>query len=374
LSFPRSVRYNPWMVKRMTQNILEWYSKHKRDLPWRDQVDPYVIWISEVMLQQTRVETVISYYENWVRVFPNLKALAKADLDDVLNVWEGLGYYRRAHNLHRTARLVVEKYGGTLPQSMEELEKLPGIGSYTASAIVAFAHEGEVVALDGNLRRVLSRWFDYDQNPRTAAGEEYLVQQALGLMPQGAASSFNQALMDLGAMICLPNNPLCDRCPVSSDCLAHERGTEQDRPVSVKRKPIPHHRVSAGVLERDGKVLIGRRLEGELLGGLWEFPGGTCEEHEPLENCLVREWEEELDLQVRAGKAIGVFSHAYTHFRVTVHAFECLSSQGEPKLLEHQEIRWVRPEDLENFPMGKIDREISRTLLGNRSVEETSPG
>jgi A/G-specific adenine glycosylase len=360
------------MMTKTAQRLLAWYSNHGRDLPWRDQADSYVIWVSEVMLQQTRVETVIPYFERWIKAFPDIHALAEAELDEVLSLWEGLGYYRRAHNLHLTAQLVVESYGGVLPKCEQELVKLPGIGSYTAAAIVAFAYGGEVIALDGNLRRVLSRLFDYDKNPRTAAGENHLVQQALAMMPRGSAANFNQALMDLGAMICLPKKPLCDRCPVSKGCQAYENDTQQDRPVQNKRKPIPHLQVSAGVLERNGKVLIGKRAEGGLLGGMWEFPGGTCEGGETLEECLVREWEEELDLRIEAGNAYGVFSHAYTHFRVTVHAFECLSTDGEPRPLEHQEIRWVRPGELGNFPMGKVDREIAKSIQENQDIEEAA--
>jgi len=356
------------MAMSSARALLDWYSKHARDLPWRDQKDPYAVWVSEVMLQQTRVETVIPYYHNWMKAFPNLRALADSDLDEVLGVWEGLGYYRRAHNLRRAAKLVVEKHAGILPQSVEELKRLPGIGSYTAAAIAAFAHDAEVIALDGNLRRVLSRLFDYDQDPRAPAGEKHLVQQALEMMTSGAASNFNQALMDLGAMICVPNNPLCDRCPLSQDCLALEQGVQQDRPVGQKKKPIPLYKVSAGVLEREGKVLIARRPMEKLLGGLWEFPGGKCEGDETLEDCLIREWGEELDLEVQTGQAYGVFSHAYTHYRVTVYAFECLSVEGEPKVLEHEEIRWVRPDELSEYPMGKVDREISRVILNQSSA------
>jgi A/G-specific adenine glycosylase len=363
LPFDRSVRYNPQMAMIAGKKLLDWYVKQARDLPWRGQKDPYAIWVSEVMLQQTRVETVIPYYEKWMRTFPSLHVLADADLDQVLSVWEGLGYYRRAHNLRRTAKLVVEKYGGSLPQSVGELIKLPGIGSYTAAAIAAFAHDADVIALDGNLRRVLSRLFKYDQDPRTAKAEKTLVQHALKMMPMGEASKFNQALMDLGAVICVPKNPSCNCCPLSQDCLARQQRLQQDLPVAPKKKTLPHYRVSAGVLQREGKALVARRPEGELLGGLWEFPGGTCEEGETLEDCLIREWKEELDLEVRPGEIYGIFSHAYTHFHVSVHAFEILSGKGEPKVLEHEEIRWVPLEELMEYPMGKIDREISKVIL-----------
>ena len=354
------------MAMNTGKKLLEWYVKQARDLPWRNQKDPYAIWVSEVMLQQTRVQTVIPYFKNWMRAFPNLHVLANADLDQVLSVWEGLGYYRRAHNLRRTAKLVVEKYGGSLPQSTNELIKLPGIGAYTAAAIAAFAYDADVIALDGNLRRVLSRLFKYEQDPRTAKAEKTLVQYALEMMPVGEASKFNQALMDLGAVICVPQNPSCDRCPLSQDCLARQQGLQHDLPVVPKKKSIPHYQVSAGILQRGEKTLLARRPEGDLLGGLWEFPGGTCIEGETLQACLIREWEEELDLEIQPGKIYGVFSHAYTHFRVSVHAFKILSAKGDPKVLEHEEIRWVPLEELMEYPMGKIDREISKVILNEQ--------
>jgi A/G-specific adenine glycosylase len=350
------------MPTELTKALLNWYSEHARELPWRDQKDPYAIWISEVMLQQTRVETVIAYYKRWMDRFPTLESLAEAEMDNVLSLWEGLGYYRRAHNLHQAARLVVTKYGGTFPRQIEELQNLPGIGPYTAAAIAAFAYEADVIALDGNLRRVLSRLFDYDQDPRSPEGERYLVEMALGLLPSGAASKFNQALMDLGAMVCLPGAPRCSSCPLNTHCQAFAKGVQGERPVRSKKSPIPHYTVTAGVLEREGKVLIARRPQGELLGGLWEFPGGKCKQGETLESCLQREWREELDLAVKVGETVGVFSHAYTHFRVTVHAFRCHSTKGEPVVREHSEIRWVSPKALEAYPMGKIDREISKAV------------
>jgi A/G-specific adenine glycosylase len=353
------------MLEEIAKQLLEWYRVHARQLPWRDISDPYAIWVSEIMLQQTRVETVIPYFDNWMATFPDVHTVATAELDEVLSAWEGLGYYRRVHNLRRAAQIIVKQHDGLLPESMDELEKLPGIGPYTAAAIAAFAFNKSVIALDGNLRRVLSRLFDYDQDPRTPSAREYLIQRAMQMMPDGEASNFNQSLMDLGALICIPSLPLCDRCPLNQDCLAFLHGTQQERPIREKKKPLPHYTVSAGVLRREGRVLIARRREGGLLGGLWEFPGGTCEEGEALEACLIREWREELDLQVDVGCALGVFSHAYTHFRVTLHAFECLLEEGEPKILVHDEIRWVRAKDLNEYPMGKIDREISKVLLAN---------
>jgi A/G-specific adenine glycosylase len=350
----------------MTQSpanvLLDWYSATARELPWRGQKDPYRIWVSEVMLQQTRVGTVIPYYHKWMKEFPTLRKLAEAELDEVLQLWEGLGYYRRAHNLSRAAKQILTKHNGRFPKALKDIESLPGVGRYTAAAIAAFAYDADVIAIDGNLRRVLSRLFDFDGDPRSPLGERILVSRALEWMPSGSSSRFNQALMDLGAMICLPRAPQCLSCPLQSNCLAFAAGVQEDRPVRIKRNPIPHYRVTAGVMERDGRVLIGRRPEGALLGGMWEFPGGKCKNGETLEDCLHREWREELGVDISIGRSLGAFSHAYTHFRVTVHAFECGAAEGKMEMCVHSELQWVKPDSLKDYPMGKVDREISRVV------------
>ena len=351
------------MTKKLAKALFGWYSKRARDLPWRGQKDPYTIWVSEVMLQQTQVETVIPYYLRWMEAFPNVEALAEAGIDEVLILWEGLGYYRRAHNLHKAAQIITSELGGVFPLEYEEIKNLPGVGPYIAAAIAAFAYEADVIALDGNLRRVLSRIFNFEGDPRSKEGEESLVSRALLLMPSGTSSKFNQAIMDLGSLICLPREPMCSKCPIGPYCEAYAKGVQKDRPIRKKKEPIPHFTVTAGVLERDGKILIARRPEGELLGGLWEFPGGKCEEDEILTECLQREWREELGLDIDGGEQLGIFPHAYTHFRVIVHAFRCSIKEGEPIAHEHLELRWVKPEEFEKYPMGKVDREISRVIV-----------
>lgn len=346
--------------------MLAWYADHARDLPWRRTRDPYAVWVSEIMLQQTRVDTVLPYYEHWMRRFPSLEALARASLQEVLAIWEGLGYYGRARNLHRAAQHVLAEQGGAVPSSVEGLSRLPGIGRYTAAAIAAFAFGADTLALDGNQRRVLSRLFDLQVDPRTPEGERGLLNNTHHLLPPGQASAFNQALMDLGAAICTARAPQCAQCPLKGACLARARGTQQNRPVRRRKRPPPHHQVSAAVLCHRGLVLIAQRPDGGLLGGLWEFPGGKRERNESLEACLGRELREELAIEVDVGPLLGTFKHAYTHFRVTVHAFECHIKAGIPQLLDHQQLRWVEPRNLDSFPMGKVDRAIARMLLTGR--------
>jgi A/G-specific adenine glycosylase len=345
-----------------TRALLTWYARSARRLPWRGRKDPYAVWVSEIMLQQTRVETVIPYYRRWMKRFPRVNDLAEASADEVLQSWEGLGYYRRALNLLRAARELVARGKGTLPGTARELEQLPGIGRYTAAAIAALAFGQDEIAIDGNLQRVLARLIDLRLDPRSPAGERRIRAQAEDLLPRGKAAAFNQALMDLGSTICLPRDPECPLCPIRSACRAFARGTQDRRPVRRQKAGAPHRLVGAAVLRHQGKVLIARRPEGGLLGGLWDFPGGKCERGESLADCVRRELKEELGITVRVGGNVGVFHHAYTHYRVTVCAYECDLQRGRPRAREHSAIRWVRPARLGEFPMGKVDRAIARAL------------
>lgn len=352
------------MMSEVSRRLLEWYERSARRLPWRGEHDPYRVWVSEVMLQQTRVETVIPYYLRWMERFPTLHSLAEASLEEVLKTWEGLGYYRRAVNIHRAARLVVDKYGGRLPRDCATLQKLPGIGTYSAAAIASIAFGQDELALDGNVRRVVSRVFNVREALDTTIGERTVGELARAHLPPGGAGEYNQAWMDLGTAICTPKKPDCPLCPLGEICEARALGVQEQRPVTRGRRPIPQVTVAAGVLHRDGLVLIARRPEGGLLGGLWEFPGGKQEGEESLSECLQRELFEELGVKIEVGEKLGVFKHAYTHFRVTLHAFACRILEGEPCPLQPSELRWVRLSQLGEYPMGKIDRQLARLLQG----------
>ena len=356
-------QYNPYMSSTLAESLFEWYAENARNLPWRVQTDPYAVWISEVMLQQTRVETVIPYYKRWMVRYPSVKALAEASRDEVLVQWEGLGYYQRAHHLHLAARIILAEHDGELPRQLDQLRRLPGIGPYTSAAIAAIAFNNDVIALDGNLQRVFSRLSDLTIDPRSPKGERQLLSMARGILPSGKASTFNQALMDLGATVCTPRAPTCSACPLTFFCLAFQRGSQEERPVRRSRKPPPHITAVSAVISRETEVLIGRRPEGMLLGGLWEFPGGKPEPGESLKSGLRRGLGEELGVEVELGPRLGIFKHAYTHFQVLVHAYACRLVDGEPQALEHTELRWVRPEELGEFPMGKVDRAISSTIV-----------
>jgi A/G-specific adenine glycosylase len=350
------------MLTEISRRLLEWYRLQARPLPWRGQTDPYATWVSEIMLQQTRVETVIPYYLRWMERFPTLEKLAAASEQEVLAAWEGLGYYSRARNLHSAARQVMDEYQGVIPGQPSALERLPGIGRYTAGAIASIAFGQDEAALDGNIRRVLARLFNMDEPAYSGAGQRRLWDYARQHLPPGRAGDYNQALMDLGASLCTPHSPACLVCPLADVCQAQRLGRQAELPVLKARAPVPHYTVTAAVIRRGGQVLIARRPSKGLLGGLWEFPGGKVEPGEELAAGLVREIGEELGTVIRVGEAFGVYEHAYTHFRVTLHAFISALDGPEPQPLEASELRWVYPHELAQFPMGKIDRQISRRL------------
>ena len=343
-------------------DLLAWYEQHARQLPWRGHPDPYAVWVSEIMLQQTRVETVIPYFERWMKRFPSIADLASASQQEVLSMWEGLGYYSRARNLHRAAQIVRSEHAGELPQDPKALRNLPGIGRYTAAAIASIAFGLDEPAMDGNIRRVLARYFDAQSPARSKEGEGLLWQLAAENLPAGRAGDYNQALMDLGATICTPQAPDCPNCPVADGCAAYTLGVQEERPVRLPKGAIPHHTVAAAVIHQNGHVLVAQRPQGGLLGGMWEFPGGKLKAGEDLAGCLRREIREELGVEIRVGDPFGVYRHAYTHFRVTLHAFQCALVSGEPEPLEHTALKWTSPRALDGFPMGKLDRQIANSL------------
>ncbi|RME08232.1 MAG: NUDIX domain-containing protein [Anaerolineae bacterium] len=250
-----------------------------------------------------------------------------------------------------------------MPRTETALRALPGIGEYTAAAIAALAFGADTVALDGNLRRVLARVFDVRLPARSAEGERRLRSLAQAHLPPGRAADFNQALMDLGASICTPRRPACARCPLADLCRARELGVQEARPVRRARPATPHYVVTAAIIQREGRVLLGQRPPQGLLGGLWEFPGGKQQPGESLTTCLRREIDEELGLKIQVGDRLGSFRHAYTHFRVTLHAFFCQAEENaSPQRRAHARLTWARLEELDKYPMGKLDRMISAAL------------
>ena len=350
---------NPDMIRK---KLLDWYRKNGRSLPWRGAADPYRVWISEVMLQQTQVETVIPYYTRWMTRFPNLASLAAATEQDVLQVWEGLGYYSRARNILRCAKVLISEHAGQLPRDVRQLEALPGIGAYIAGAIASIAFGIKAPALDGNLKRVLARLTEFQFAVNEEKNAAILRDRLVEILPEKNPGDVNQAFMDLGATICLPRNPLCAKCPLQMECAAFQKDLQDELPVKAKKAPVPHYLVAAAVIVNENRVLIDKRLSSGLLGGLWEFPGGKVEAGETLVEALVRELREELGVEVSVGEVLGIYRHAYTHFKVTVHTFRAMIVEGDPKPLQSEQVAWVEINRLDEYPMGKVDRLIAREL------------
>ena len=355
-------------IAAVRRNLLRWFARHKRDLPWRRTGDPYAIWVSEVMLQQTRVVAATDYYLRFLRRFPTAGALAAAPLDDVLKAWEGMGYYARARNLHRAARRLVAERGGALPPSAAELAALPGIGPYTAAAVASIAFGADEPVLDGNVVRVLCRLFHVDADPRAAATRRRLRRLAGRLLPPGRAGDFNQALMELGARVCTPAAPTCQTCPIRRVCRGRAAGAQRRLPRRTAAAPLPHHTVVVAVLRKRGRVLIDRRPDHGLLGGLWEFPGGKVQPGESHAQALRRELREEVGVEAEVRGRFAVVEHAYSHFRVTIHAYECRHVSGRARALAVAEVRWVRLGELDGYAMPRANRRILAALGGGQGT------
>jgi A/G-specific adenine glycosylase len=322
------------------------------------------------MLQQTQVSTVIPYYQRWMARFPTVQALAAASLDEVLKLWQGLGYYSRARHLHAAAQTVVNEYGGRLPHTVAELMQLKGIGRYTAGAVASIAFDQPAPVLDGNVIRVLSRLTDLSDDVTLAATKQRLWQLAAELVPHDRPGDFNQALMELGQQVCLPTNPHCLLCPLSRHCLARQRGTQLERPVRPPRQNRPHYDVVAGIIWQNGlsqkssdaRFLIAQRPLDGLLGGLWEFPGGKQEPGETLPQALRREIQEELAIDIEVGRLQTRIKHAYTHFRITLHAFHAAYIGGRPQNLGVTRHTWVTLSQVDEFAFAVTDRKIISSL------------
>ncbi len=403
------------------KRLLPWFTKNCRDLPWRKNRTPYRVWVSEIMLQQTRVDTVIDYYRRWMKKFPSWRALARAPQGDVLKAWEGLGYYSRARNLHSASKIITDEYNGSLSkawkksfQPLEEaepkvpiigkkeislaeaqrtqrfsksekraprtlrlceeypfppmekfLQKLPGVGAYTAAAIASLAFNEDAAVVDGNVIRVLSRLFAYGGDGKSTVGKKKMQAWADELLVKGRAGEFNEAMMELGALICLPKNPKCAECPMQKVCAAFAKDAVEKYPKLKKKKKVPHIVVGAAVtMNRKGEVLIAQRKQNDMLGGLWEFPGGKLEADETIEECIARELKEELGINIAVGDFFTTVKHAYSHFTMTMHVYRAKIISGRPRPLDCADYRWVKVPDLGKFAYSKADLHVVAKLQG----------
>jgi A/G-specific adenine glycosylase len=338
------------------QALVDWFEKTGRDLPWRKGYDPYHVWISEIMLQQTQMDRGVFFFKRWLEKFPDIRAVAAADEREILKYWEGLGYYARARNLHKAARIMVELHKGKVPESYESLLALPGIGPYTAAAIASIAYNQDIAVVDANVERILVRLFDIDGPIKNSDTKKRIHQLAGELLPPGQARVFNQALMDLGGLICRPKNPACGDCPVAGSCAALRAGRVHERPMVIPGGKTILIEMATGVLTHRGRLFIQQRQAGDVWGSLWEFPGGRLEAGETPEEAVVREYREETGFTVAIHAGITTVVHHYMKYKVILHGFHCrlMEERMEPVLMAAQDFRWVAPKDLADygFPAG----------------------
>ncbi len=348
-------------LQKLRRSLLSWYAQQGRNLPWRNTRDPYQIWVSEIMLQQTQVKTVIPYYQRWLAQFPTVADLAQADQQQVLKAWEGLGYYARGRNLHKAAQKVVKDYNGQIPDNLAAILTLPGIGRTTAGGILSAAFNQPVSILDGNVKRVLARIVALPTPPNKALTQLWQISDTL-IDPEHPRD-FNQAIMDLGATLCTPKNPSCLLCPWRNFCQAYQQNRQTQIPMKEASNPIPHKKIGVAVIrDENGKMLIDRRLEEGLLGGLWEFPGGKIEPGETIQDCIKREIKEEIGIDIAVEDHLITIDHAYTHLKITLNVYFCRHLAGEPQTIECQEIRWVTLDEIDKFPFPKANTRIIEAL------------
>ncbi len=349
--------------EKIQTRLLRWFEKNERDLPWRKTRDPYAIWVSEIMLQQTQVDTVIPYYQRFLKSFPTVYHLAKENLSKVLKAWEGLGYYSRARNLHKTSKMILRQFGGNIPDNLKDLLSLPGIGRSTAGAILSFAHNKEAPILDGNVKRVFSRLFAVSGSKGKV--EKVLWEISESLVPKGYSNPFNQALMDLGSMICTPKDPQCPRCPLRDLCQGRASGTPESYPPRAFKKSIPHITAISAVIEKDHRFLLNRRPPRGLLGGLWEFPNWPVAGEKDLKQYLMEKIKGEMGIRVRSQRTMGLFKQTFSHFKLSLHVYHCRAINTENKG------RWIPIQDLPYVAMPRIHRRIAQILTKNLTKKIT---
>jgi A/G-specific adenine glycosylase len=351
------------------QQLRSWFRRHQRDLPWRRDRDPYRIWVSEVMLQQTQVATVIPYFERFLRAFPSIAALAAADEQEVLRLWEGLGYYRRARDLHRTAKLLSSEHGGRFPDAPALLRGLPGLGRYTANAVLSQAFDARLPILEANSQRVLSRLFGRPDDPRQGPARAWLWQAAEELLPGRTGSTrapgageFNQALMELGALVCTPAAPRCDACPLAARCVARQQGLQEVIPARTPPPAVTLVQEAAVVVRRGDRVLLAQRPADGRWAGLWEFPHGPLEEGETHDDAARRLGPALTGLELRPGAEVLTVRHGITRYRVTLVCFEAEYVAGTFRSPFYVRGEWLAPAELAGRPVSSPQRRLARAL------------
>ncbi len=340
------------------KNLIAWYLKNKRDLPWRRTNDPYKIWISEIMLQQTTVNTVLGFYERWITTFPTVHDLAKAPLQTVLKQWQGLGYYNRARNLHKTANILVDQHQGIHPRDPPVIRSLPGFGPYTTGSVLSIAYDIPLTIIDANVRRVVMRLLAL---PGVADTKQDLKinEFLLKVLPRRRVGDFNQGLMELGALVCRHKEPLCILCPLTKYCHAYSQGKQEIIP-QTKKKIIQEIHAVIAIIKKGNKYFIQKRPSQGLLADLWEFPGGKIEAGENAAQALVRELKEELGVELESSKHLFNVKHFYTQFKVNLSVFACSLNKNPQADATHQ---WISPHDFSKYPMPSGSAKIIEKLI-----------
>lgn len=346
----------------MIKDLLSWFRATDRDLPWRKTYNPYHVWISEIMLQQTQMDRGIAYFHRWIERFPDVHAVAEADEQEILKYWEGLGYYARARNLYKAAKLMVTNSGGDVPCEHDQLLDLPGIGPYTAAAIASIAGNHDVAVIDANVTRVYSRLFDIGGPVKSQPVRKRIATLASNLLPQGKARQYNQALMDLGGLVCLPKGPDCHKCPISQWCKALINGTVTERPeLSRPKKQVTLQKVTAVISSQENIYIQQRRVQ-DVWGGLWEFPGGESGERDPglsLQEIIFND----CGLHVTDIVPIVTVTHHYTHHKIVLHCFSArLEGSKTPRLSNAAAYKWISPAELSDFAFPSGPRKLLRHL------------
>ena len=342
--------------KQLTNKLLFWYNNHKMPMPWRDDKNIYHIWLSEIMLQQTQIATVIPYYHKWLKKFPDIIDVAKANENEILKIWEGLGYYSRALNFHHACKKIIKSYNGIIPKDQNKFIKLKGVGKYIDAAVRSIGYNDIVPTIDGNVNRVVSRLLCLDKPPQNKYTEIYNF--LISIIDRKNPGDFNQALMDLGRNICKPKKPLCQDCPIKNYCAAYQNNQISQYPIKIESKKNPHFNIAVGVIWKGNDILITKRKLGGLLGGLWEFPGGKLNNNESSEECIIREIYEEIGIQIELKSFISNIKHQYSHFSISLDSFHCIYKYGVPKPKTASDMKWISPKEISKFAFPKANHKF----------------
>ncbi len=357
--------------RRFRQRLTRWFSTHARELPWRQTTDPYAIWVSEIMLQQTQVVTVLEYYRRFMAEFPTVVELAAADEAAVLRQWEGLGYYRRARQMHQAARVLVEEHGGRFPREWDSIRALPGVGRYTAGAIASIAWNARRPILEANTIRLFARLLAYREDPRRAAGERLLWEFAEQLLPRNEVGRFNQALMELGSLICTPRAPNCSQCPVQRLCPTRAAGLQEEIPAESRKMVYQQVREAAVIIRRDGQVLLRRCGPQERWAGLWDFPRFVVHSRTAPDLAVeaATQVAELTGQRIRLGRRLTSMKHGVTRFRITLicHEAEWLGGPAAADLC------WLNPPQLADYPLSVTGRKLSKLLSPEPPADAEDP-